>query len=306
MSAQRVISLLPATTEIVCALGFEERLVGRSHECDFPASVKRLPALTEPKIDINAISRDIQREVSGIVRNALSIYRVDADRLRALSPDLILTQSQCEVCAVSERDLEDALADWMGTPPTVLSLSPERLTDVWDDVTRVAEAMDDRDRAARVTGELRERTARIETRSAALIERPRVACVEWIEPLMAAGNWVPELVGMAGGANLFGEVGEHSPWMPMEDLAEADPDVMVIMPCGFDIDRTRSELGALMDHPAWSGIKAVRDGRVYLTDGMQYFSRPGPRLVESLEILAEMIHPEEFDFGHEGSGWARL
>ncbi len=306
MSAQRVISLLPATTEIVCALGFEERLVGRSHECDFPASVERLPALTEPKIDLNAISRDIQREVSGIVRNALSIYRVDADRLRALSPDLILTQSQCEVCAVSERDLEDALADWMGTPPTVLSLSPERLTDVWDDVTRVAEAMDGRDRAARVTGELRERTARIETRSAALIERPRVACVEWIEPLMAAGNWVPELVEMAGGTNLFGEAGAHSPWMPMDELVEADPDIVVIMPCGFDIDRASSELGVLAAHPQWSAIKAVRDGQVYLTDGMQYFSRPGPRLVESLEILSEVIHPEEFDFGHEGSGWRRL
>ena len=280
--------------------------MGRSHECDFPASVKRLPALTEPKIDVNAISRDIQREMSGIVRNALSIYRVDADRLRALSPDLILTQSQCEVCAVSERDLEDALADWMGTPPTVLSLSPERLSDVWDDVTRVGEAMDGRDEAAGITDELRARTARIETSAADLTDRPRVACVEWIEPLMAAGNWVPELVEMAGGTNLFGEAGAHSPWMPMDELVEADPDIVVIMPCGFDIDRTRSELGALMDHPAWSGIKAVRDGRVYLTDGMQYFSRPGPRLVESLEILAEMIHPEEFDFGHEGSGWARL
>lgn len=306
MSSQRVISLLPATTEIVCALGFEDRLVGRSHECDFPASVKRLPALTEPRIDVNATSRNIEREVSGIVRDALSIYRVDADRLRELSPDLILTQSQCEVCAVSERDLEDALADWLGTPPAVLSLSPERLADVWDDVTRVGEAMDGRDNAAGVAEELRARAARIETSTTDLTDRPRVACIEWIEPLMAAGNWVPELVEMAGGANLFGEAGEHSPWMAMEDLVEADPDVMVVMPCGFDIDRTRSEMGALVAHPDWSAIKAVRDGRVYLADGMQYFSRPGPRLVESLEILAEMIHPEGFDFGHEGSGWRRL
>ena len=231
---------------------------------------------------------------------------VDADRLRGLRPDLIITQTLCEVCAVSLRDVEEALAEWTGSRPALLALNPGRLEDVWDDIVRVAEALGVEGRGRALRAKLEQRVQAIAERASRIAARPRVACIEWIDPLMAAGNWMPQLVALARGANLFGEAGRHSPWMRWEQLAAADPDIIVILPCGFDLERTASEAISLRARPEWGALRATRDGRVFLADGHLFFNRPGPRLVESLEILAEILHPSEFRFGHQGNGWRRL
>ncbi len=301
----RIVSLIASATEIVCALGFEGQLVGRSHECDFPEGVQRLPACTSPKFDTSGSSRDIDERVKGLVRDGLSVYKVDEALLRELRPDVIVTQSHCEVCAVSERVVERAVASWLGSSPKVVSLAPNGLDDVWAGFRQVADALGVPRRGEELVRSLQARMAAVAERARALPDRPTVACVEWVEPLMASGNWVPELVEMAGGVNLFGSPGRHAPWLSWEDLCGRDPEVLLLLPCGFDIDRTRQELPALSRKPEWAGLKAVRGGRVFLLDGNQFFNRPGPRLVESLEILAELLHPGAFAFGHQGGGWQR-
>lgn len=240
--------------------------------------------------------------MKAIVSEALSVYRVDAEALRTLDPHVIVTQTQCEVCAVSLGDVEAALAEWTGGRPSVVSLSPDSLADVFDDVRKVAAALGAPERGEILVASMRARMADVEERAAGL-DRRSVACVEWIDPLMAAGNWMPELVRMAGGENLFGEAGAHSPWMEWEDLVDADPDVLFVSPCGFDLERTRQEMPSLTSRPGWSELAAVRTGRVAMADGVSFFHRPGPRLVESLEILAEILHPETFDYGWRGTAW---
>jgi iron complex transport system substrate-binding protein len=301
----RIVSLIASATEIVCALGFEDRLVGRSHECDYPESVRRLPVCTAPKFEPDGTSYQIDQRVKALVQEGLSVYRVDGERLRDLAPEVIVTQSQCEVCAVSLRDVERAVCAWLLACPRLVSLHPNALADVWNDIENVAFALDVPERGRELAADLQARMAAIEERAKGLTPRPAVACLEWLDPLMAAGNWMPELVAKAGGINLFGEAGKHAPWMSWEELRARDPDVILLLPCGFDLPRCRRDLPVLQAKPGWADLKAVRTGRVYLTDGNQYFNRPGPRLVESLEILAEVLHPEEFHFGHEGHGWQR-
>jgi iron complex transport system substrate-binding protein len=303
----RLVSLIASATEIICDLGLESYLVGRSHECDYPDSVKRLPICTAPKIDVHGASGDIDRQIKAIVQEGLSVYRVDADKLRELKPDFIVTQTQCEVCAVSQSDVEAAVCDWIESRPRIVSLAPNTLADVWSDIRRVGETLGAADRKIRrVLERILGRTTAIVAKVRDRRERPTVACIEWVDPLMAAGNWVPELVQMAGGINLFGEAGKHAPWMTWEQFVAADPDVIVLMPCGFDIERTRQDVRLLSRWPEWPFLRAVQSRRVFVCDGNQYFNRPGPRLVESLEILAEVLHPEVFDFGHKGTGWQRV
>ncbi len=302
----RIVSLLPSATEIVCALGFEQDLVGRSHECDFPPSVTRLPPLTEPKFRPEGTSAQIDRDVKRIVAEALAVYRVDADKLRALRPDVIVTQSQCEVCAVNESDVQDAVTDWIGAPPKIVSLKPYALRDLFNDMQYVADALDAHQRGVDLIQRLRTRMADIAAKAQRTKPRPSLATIEWLDPMMAAANWMPELIEQAGGVNLFGKSGEHSPKMTFDDFVAKDPDAILISPCGFPIARTLEETDTLTQLEGWAALRAVRDGRVFVADGNQYFNRPGPRIVESLEILAEIIHPEVFNFGHEGSGWRRL
>jgi iron complex transport system substrate-binding protein len=304
--SHRIVTLLPSATEIVCALGFESELVGRSHECDFPPSVKRLPALTEPKFNPEGSSAEIDARVKAIVRDALSVYRVDAEKLRELRPDVIVTQSQCEVCAVNQADVDAAVAQWTGTRPTVVSLAPFSLADVFADMQRVAVALGAPERGDKLVHELQMRCAEIRDVASKLKNRPTVGIIEWIDPMMAAGNWMPQLVETAGGINLFGKAGEHSPWMKFDALSEADPEVIIIAPCGFGIPRASEELYQLQKLSGWQKIRAVQNGRVFVADGNQYFNRPGPRIAESLEILAELIHPHTFRFGHEGEGWRQV
>jgi iron complex transport system substrate-binding protein len=302
----RIVSLIASATEIVCALGLEDQLVGRSHECDFPDSARRLPACTEPKFPVNGSSYEIDQRVRAILQEALAVYRVDADQLRQLRPDVILTQAQCEVCAVSLRDVEQVVCQWFDSRPRIVSLVPNALADVWTDIRRVADALDVSARGAALVERLQVRMAAIASNASRLAQRPTIACVEWIDPLMSAGNWMPELVEMAGGTALFGSAGQHAPALAWQRLVDADPEVILIMPCGWDMARSRQDLPVLTAKPEWPRLRAVQRGRVYLGDGNQYFNRPGPRLVESLEILAEILHPEAFSFGHEGAGWQRL
>jgi iron complex transport system substrate-binding protein len=286
----RVVSLIASATEIVCALGEGGRLVGRSHECDYPPEVGRLPALTAPKFEVGGASAEIDARVRAIVRDGLSVYRVDGDALRALNPDVILTQDHCEVCAVSLADVEAAICTWTGRPVEVVSLRPDSLADACADIRRVAHAMGVPEAGDALVLQMQRRIANVGARVGGR-PRPRVAFIEWVEPLMAGGNWMPELIEAAGGGNLFGSAGKRSDWMQWADLAAADPDAIVVAPCGYDLARCLEELPLLEARPGWSDLAAVRAGRVYFADGNAYFNRPGPRLADSAEILAEMLHP---------------
>ncbi len=299
-------SLLPSSTEIACAVGGRSQLVARSHECDFPADVVSLPSLTSARIDAEAPSLEIDRDVKALVAQGLSIYNVDAERLRELAPDVILTQTLCEVCAITPRDLEQALEDWTGVAPRLVSLEPLRLEDVWADIERVGTALDLEWGGQQLAAGLRARVESLAERSEEMADCPRIATLEWIDPLMAAGNWMPELVELAGGRNLFGRAGEHSPWLEWEELRKSDPEVLLVLPCGFGLERTRAELGPLLDRAGFAELDCARSGRIYLLEGNQFFNRPGPRLADSLEILCEVLHPQSFDFGHAGIGWQAL
>lgn len=301
----RVVSLIASATEIVCALGCEDLLVARSHECDWPAGITRLPQASRPSFVTKGSSRAIDLAVKDRLARALSIYEVDAELLKRLKPDVILTQTQCQVCAVTPGDVERAVCELADHPVRVVALEPNRLGDVWEDIRRVAEALGAKEEGGALIARLRRRVLEIGVRAAKL-EKPGVAAIEWIDPLMAAGNWMPELIELAGGAPVFGEAGKHSPWMEWEDLVRKDPPVLLISPCGFGIERTMEELPLLEKRREWKDLAAVRGQRVFVADGNAYFHRPGPRLVESLEILVEILHPGAFSFGHEGTGWTRV
>lgn len=303
MSAARIVSLLPSATEIVCALGGASRLVGRSHECDFPPEILDVPVCTSSLVDSSKPSAAIDRDVKVLLQSAVSLYEVDVERIRALKPDLIVTQAQCEVCAVSLEQVEAAVAGWADSKPKLISLAPQRFAQVWDDLHAVAAAMGVVEQGREVVRGLKARVADVIQRAAPLEKRPSVGCIEWLDPLMAAGNWVPELVELAGGKNLFGEPGKHSPWLAWDAVRQADPDIIVLMPCGFGLERVAREMESLTKNPGWEKLRAVRQRRVYLVDGNQYFNRPGPRLVDSLQMLAEMFHPNLFHFEFEGKGW---
>ena len=299
----RIVSLLPSATEIVAALGAAGGLVGRSHECDFPAGVAALPPCTATKREMAGDSAAIHRDITALIEQALGIYAVDAQLLRDLQPDVIVTQSQCEVCAVSEGDLRAALHGWLDSLPVIVSLAPSTIAEVAESFRTIAGVIGCRAQGEALASQLLERMAALASRTAALPQRPRVATIEWIEPLMTAGNWVPELIASAGGDNLFGTAGAHSPWLEWDAFCASDPDVIVAMPCGFDLARAEAEMGLLTQRPAWRALRAVRAGRVAIVDGNGYFNRPGPRLADSAEILAEIFHPQLFDFGHRGDGW---
>ena len=304
-NSPRIISLLPSATEIVAALGFGANLVGRSHECDFPPGVERLPICSSTKVPVQGTSYEIDERVKEIVAEGLSVYRVDVERLRELQPDLILTQTQCAVCAVTPRDLEVALCAWTEARPAMLSLEPNNLDEVWNDVRRVGEALGVRPRAGELVDSLGQRLAAIREQTEAL-SRPTVAAIEWLGPLMAGGNWMPEFIEIAGGRSLFAKAGEHSNWLDWATLIEADPEVILLVPCGFKIAQTIRDLNLLTENPAWKNLRAVRQRRVFLIDGHHFFNRPGPRLVESAEIVAEILNPEIFAFGHRGQGWISI
>ena len=289
-----IVSLISSATEMVDALGAIDLLVGRSHECDYPPSVCALPSCTRPLIDVNADSRRIDEQVKNSARTALSIYEVFDDVLERLQPTHILTQVQCDVCAVSLRDVERSVASRLASAPHLVPLNPASLADIWDDFRRVGEAVGVNPEP--VIRKLQNRMTPVRTTGS-----PTVACIEWIEPLMAAGNWTPELIHLAGGIDIFGKPGIHSPWITWEELLAHDPDVIIVAPCGFDLARTHDEMYWLTDRPEFTRLKAVRTRRLFLADGNQFFNRPGPRIVETLRIIEQMLGT----MGAESIGTAR-
>jgi iron complex transport system substrate-binding protein len=301
----RIVSLIASATEIVHSLDLGTQQVGRSHECDFPDMVRALPVCTKPLIQVEGTSAEIDRRVKERVVSALSVYEVFPAELERLQPTHIITQTQCRVCAVSLEDVERALVGSITSRPRLVNLEPDSLEKIWEDILRVASACGVESRGQSLVAALRERMRQISEQAQRTSRRPRVACIEWHEPLMSSGNWIPELVELANGENLFGKAGAHSPWMNWDELVAADPDVIVTMPCGFDLERTRQEMYWLAQRPGWLDLRAVKGGEVYLVDGNQYMNRPGPRVVESLQILAEILHPDVFEPNLEGPAWQR-
>jgi iron complex transport system substrate-binding protein len=293
----RVASLLPSATEMVCAVGGFEELVGISHECDFPEGVGTRAVLTSARIHAGS-SRAIDAAVREVIRNALSIYTVDERRLAELAPDVIVTQDLCEVCAVSLDDVRSAVARLAHRDAVnIVSLSPTRLEHVWNDIEAVAKALGRAERGANLRAELEGRVRSIATRAARAPSRPRVVSIEWLEPIMLGGTWMPELIELAGGAAVGAHAGQPAPTVSPSQLAELAPDVVLVKPCGFSLPRTLEERD-LVERTIAAAVG--RRARIFVSDGNAFFNRPGPRLVESVEILAACTHPELFpDFAEK-------
>lgn len=302
----RIVSLIPSATEIVAALGLTDALVGRSHECDYPPEIQDRPICTQARINTEQPSAHIDRDVNELLQKALSIYQIKVDILDQLQPTHIITQDQCDVCAVSLADVEKAVGEMTHSQPQIISLKPKVIADVWADIERVAQALGVEAESILLNLEARVKICEQKTQALPQEDRPKVACIEWTDPLMIGGNWIPELVKLAGGNPLVGVAGQPSQKMDWKSLIAANPDVIVFMPCGFDLDRTHAEAALLTQRPEWDSLHAVQTGRVFITDGNSYFNRPGPRLVDSVEILAETLHPEIFQFGYQGTRWERL
>lgn len=295
----RIASLLPSATEIVCAVGAGDELVGVSHECDFPVGVGDHPVLTRARLRPVRSSRAIDAEVRAVLEDALAVYEIETDRLREARADIIVTQDLCDVCAVSLNDVRAAVAKLGVEGVQIVNLHPTVLGDIWNDITRVAEAVGRADEGARALRAMHDRVDAIHVRSERIATKPTVLSVEWLDPIMVGGMWLPELIELAGGTPLVTKPGEHAPTLTLDALRALDPDVVLIKPCGFPLDRTLEEVDVLRETLPWSDWRCVREGRVYVADGNAYFNRPGPRVVESLEILAGCIHPDAFaDFRH--------
>jgi iron complex transport system substrate-binding protein len=286
----RIVSLLPSATEIICALGLVDQLVGVTHECDFPAAVQRLPKVTRTLIPTEASSG----EIDGLVRERLqtqdALYTLDLPVLQSLEPDLIVTQALCDVCAVAEEEVR-AAACTLPRGPKVINLEPRTLSEVLGAIRQVARATGVDEDAERVVGELTARVDAVVARTTGLPRRPRVALLEWLDPPFSCGHWSPELVRLAGGVEGLGREGQPSRTLRWDEVQAWQPEVLFVACCGFGVERTLRDVPPLLSIPGWSEMPAVSSGHVYVTDGSHYWSRPGPRLVDSLEILAHTLHP---------------
>jgi iron complex transport system substrate-binding protein len=300
---ERIVSLLASGTELICALGLGDKLVGRSHECDHPAWVRQLPEVSRPSFDVTGSSREIDELVRTRLRAGEPLYRVDEALLAELAPDLLITQTHCEVCAVSPADLAHGVPAKLTRRPLV-ALSGGDIAAILRGFLEVAQAVGTPERGARLVSELRARLDAVRARVAGLA-KPRVVCLEWIEPPFAMGNWGPELVEIAGGENLLGAPGQHSTTTPWQAVCDANPDVLIVTPCGFSLPRAESEMHAIASQPGYGELAAVKNGRVFVADGNLYFNRSSPSLFETPEIIAEMLHPNVFPPQHEHSAWRR-
>ncbi|MFH7028736.1 MAG: cobalamin-binding protein [Heteroscytonema crispum UTEX LB 1556] len=306
-SSVRIVSLIPSATEILAALGLTDAIVGRSHECDYPPQIQNRPVCTQARLNTNATSGEIHDKVNNLLQSALSIYQIKTDVLEKLQPTHILTQDQCDICAVSLKEVEQAVATLTQNSPKIISLQPNLLQDVWADIEQVGRTFEVDSAKVLENLEARVKIVAHKTKGLSLTEHlPSVACIEWTDPLMVAANWIPELVDLAGGKPLFSVTGQPSPQLKWEALIESNPDAIVFMPCGFDLNRTQQEAQLLTQRPEWQKLHATQTGRVYITDGNSYFNRPGPRLADSVEILAEILHPEIFQYGYKGTAWELL
>ena len=284
----RIVSLLPSATEMICALGLEDQLVGVTHECDYPPAVLRLPKVTHTLIPKEAASREIDRLVREQLQTTRALYKLNLSLLQELQPDLIVTQSRCDVCAVAQEDVQAALSKLPGSP-RVIDLEPQSLSDVFAAMRQVAVAAGVS--AEGVIQPLATRVDAVTARSATLTHRPRVALLEWLDPPFSCGHWSPELVRLAGGIERLGREGRPSRTLRWDEVFSWQPEVVFVACCGLNVERTLQDLSRVQAISGWQELPAVRSGFVYVTDGSQYFSRPGPRLVDSLEMLAHVLHP---------------
>jgi iron complex transport system substrate-binding protein len=289
----RICSLLPSATEILYAIGLGDSVVGVSHECDFPEEAAKKPHLIQPRLKLDATPAEMDRQVSELIARGESIYLVDAELLKSLSPDLIVTQDLCHVCTASPDDLGAALARF-SNPPRVLSLTPHTLADVWEDIRRVGEATHRAREAQSLAIALEQRISAIEARAARAELRPRVLCLEWLDPYYVGGHWVPEMVAKAGGEDVLGLAGTPSFRVSVEQIAKSRADLIVVMPCGYTKQRVAAECH-VEDFPAgWRDLPAMRERRIFAVDANSYFSRPGPRLADGVALLAQLLHPDLF------------
>ena len=287
----RIVSLLPSATEMVCALGLTDQLVGVTHECDYPPLVRNLPKVTTTFIPAAASSTDIDRLVRERVQGKRALYALDVPALTALAPDLIVTQSLCDVCAVAEDEVRAAAGELPGAP-RIINLEPRTLIELMSALRTIAHAAGVDGRAEAVIADLTARIAAVEDRSASLRTRPRVAFLEWLDPPFSSGHWNPQMVRLAGGKEGLGLAGQPSRTLSWDEVMSWKPEAIFIACCGFDVARTVADLPAVWALPGWETLPAVRAGRVHVVDGSHYFSRPGPRLIDSLEILAHTLHPQ--------------
>jgi iron complex transport system substrate-binding protein len=315
----RIVSLLPSATEILYALGVGDQVVGITHECDFPPEAAGKPALIKPRVDPTAAAAEIDRQVSELVARGESIYAVDADLLASLAPDLIVTQDLCHVCAASPDDLATALSRF-SRPPRVLTLTPHSLDDVWQDINRAGDATNTRPRAESLAAELKARVqavasitaptnvhassaAQAAARSAV---RPRVACLEWLDPLYVGGHWVPEMVAIAGGEDVLGRAGHPSFKVSADDVAQSNAEVIVVMLCGYNAKRNAQEFNAANIPQSWQNLPAIRNRRIFAVDANSHFSRPGPRLADGVELLAHLFNPQRSQLHPPAATYVKL
>jgi len=290
----KIWSLLPSATETLFALGLDDEITGVTHECDYPPQANSKPRVTFSFVDSSRRSGEIDRQVTERFRAGTAIYGIDEERLRADPPDLIVTQDLCPVCAVSPSDLGKHMES-AGCKAEVLSLNPKQLADILGDIRRIGKATSMTAEAGALVGELSERIERLRDAVGHDRERPRVLCLEWLDPPMPGGHWVPEMVNLAGGddGGLIAP-GDPSRKLPWEEMRRTEPEIVVLAPCGFGAERAASEASVLWELEGWTTLPAVRKGQVYALDGNSYFSRPGPRVVDGIEMLADIVHPSRF------------
>jgi iron complex transport system substrate-binding protein len=300
----QICSLLPSATDILYALGLADSVAGVTHECDFPPEAARKPPLIRPRVDPQALPAEINRQVSELVSRGESIYAVDADLLASLAPDLIITQDLCHVCAASPDDLATALTRF-SKQPKVLSLSPHSLADVWDDIRRIGEATGRRRDAQALSITLEQKVAAIEVK-VAHAERPRVLCLEWMDPFYIGGHWVPEMVVKAGGEDVLGRPGEPSFRATPEEIAKTEPEIIVVMPCGYAAARAAAEFDAEKIPASWKDLPAIGARQVFAVEANSYFSRPGPRLADGVALLAHVFHPDIMPLDLPGEPFRKL
>ena len=301
----KIVTLIPSATEIVAFLGQKNSIVGRSHECDYPKDLNNVAKLTSPKINVEGTSSEINKQINTILENSLSVYKVDIQKLKELDPDFIITQAHCDVCAVSFSEVKNIVNKYFNRKTKIISLEPNTLNDVFDDIKRVAKGLNiENESNNKLIENLKIRLKKIKNLSAIQKQKPSVACIEWIDPLMIAANWIPEMVEIAGGANILGKSGVNSHWIKFEEIIDQNPEIIIFIPCGFNIEKTKKELdNYIKKNNNMRSLKAYQNHKLFVADGNQFFNRPGPRLIESLEIFAEIIHPNIFDFNHKGVGW---